>query len=148
MTNLTPRSLDTLDHLGVSRPETSLLLSTMHATDEPIKSRKIEGLVIQDFHRQVTLQLPKALSREIIPAKREQIPRPESALQWPHLKKIVNQIAPYQSDIDIGILIGSDCPRAIMPREVIPGGDESPYALRSDLGWGGHWKDLSTLSKG
>ena len=127
---------NTLDHLGVSGPETSLLLSTMHATDEPIKSRKIEGLVVQDFHRQVTLQLPKAFSREIIPAKREQIPRPESALQWPHLKKIANQIAPYQCDIEIGILIGSDYPRAIMPREVIPGGDESPYALRSDLGWG------------
>ena len=38
--------------------------------------------------------------------------------------------------MEIGILIGSDCPRAIMPREIIPGEDDSPYALRSDLGWG------------
>lgn len=127
---------NTLDNLSVSGPETSLLLSTMHATDEPIKSQKIEGLVVQDFRRQVTLQLPKAFSRGIIPAKREQIPRPESALQWPHLKKIATLIAPYQSDIEIGILIGADCPLAIMPREVIPGEDGSPYAMRSDLGWG------------
>ena len=126
----------TLNHLGVSGPETNLLLSTMHATDKLIKSTKIEGLMVQDFKRQVTLQLPKACSREIIPAKRSHIPRPESALQWPHLEKIAMQIVPYQSNVEIGILIGSDCPRAIMPREIIPGEDDSPYALRSDLGWG------------
>jgi len=108
----------------------------MHATDEPIKSQKIEGLVAKDFHRQVTLQLPKVFSREVIPAKREQILRPESALQWPHLKKIATLITRYQSDIEVGILIGSDCPRAIMPREVIPGEEGNPYAMRSDLGWG------------
>ena len=125
-----------LNHLGVSGPETNLLLSTMHATDELIKSRKIGGLIVQDFKRQVTLQLPKAFSHAIIPAKRSHIPRPESALQWPHLKGIAPQIAPYQNDVEIGILIGSDCPRAIMPREIIPGEDDSPYALRSDLGWG------------
>ena len=125
-----------LNHLGVSGSEKNLLLSTMHATDELIKSRKIGGLIVQDFRRQVTLQLPKAISREIIPAKRSHIPRPESALQWPHLEKIAAQIAPYQNDAEIGILIGSDCPRAIMPREIIPGEDDSPYALRSNLGWG------------
>lgn len=125
-----------LNHLGVSGPETNLLLSTMHATDELIKSRKIGGLIVQDFKRQVTLPLPKAFSRKTIPAKRSHIPRPESALQWPHLEKIAAQIAPYQYDVEIGILIGSDCPRAIMPREIIPGEDDSPYALRSDLGWG------------
>ena len=91
---------------------------------------------MQDFKRQVTLQLAKAFSREIIPAKRSHIPRPESALQWPHLEKVAAQIAPYQNDAEIGILIGSDCPRAIMPREIIPGKDDNPYALRSDLGWG------------
>ena len=67
----------TLNHLGDSGPETNLLLSTMHATDELIKSRKIEGLMVQDFKCQVTLQLPKAFAREIIPAKRSHIPRPD-----------------------------------------------------------------------
>ena len=41
----------------------------MHATDELIKSRRIGGLIVQDFKQQVTLQLPKAFLREIIPAK-------------------------------------------------------------------------------
>ena len=127
---------DILNHLDVSGPETNLLLSTMHATNELIKIRKKGGLIVQDFKRQVTLHLPKPFSHEIIPAKRSHIPRPESALLWPHLEKIAAQIAPYRNDVEIGILIGSDCPREIMPREIIPGEDDSPYALRSDLGWG------------
>ncbi|KAL9976373.1 hypothetical protein ACROYT_G013668 [Oculina patagonica] len=50
----------TRDNLSISGPEMSLLLSTMHASDEQIKSQKIEGLVVRVFHQQVTLQLPKA----------------------------------------------------------------------------------------
>ena len=44
---------------------------------------------------------------------------------------------PYQHDIEVGLLIGSNCSRAIMPREIIPAGpDDGPYAQRTDLGWG------------
>lgn len=108
----------------------------MHSTDKLIKAKRIEGLIAQDFDHKVTMQLPKAYSRGIIPARRTQIPRPEHALQWPHLANIANQIAPYYDDVEIGILIGSDCPRAIMPCQIIPGDDDKPYAMRSDLGWG------------
>ena len=43
---------------------------------------------------------------------------------------------PYRDDIEVGLLIGGDCPRAILPREVIPGDFNEPHALRTDLGWG------------
>lgn len=82
--------------------------------------------------QQATLWLPKAFSCKIIPEKRSHFPRPESALQWRHLEKIAAQIAPYHNDVDIG----SDCPCAIMPREIIPGEDDNRYVLSSDLGWG------------
>jgi len=59
--------------------------------------RIARGLIMQDFMRQVTLQLPEAFSHEIIPAKRSHIPRPKSALQWPHLEKTTAQITPYQN---------------------------------------------------
>ena len=38
-------------------------------------------------------------------------------------------------ECDIGLLVGYDCPRALAPREVIPGFDDGPYAVRTDLGW-------------
>ena len=42
----------------------------------------------------------------------------------------------YQSGIDVGLLIGCNCPRAIKPREVILGKRDDPYAVRTLLGWG------------
>ena len=43
---------------------------------------------------------------------------------------------PYLQDVEIGLLIGASCARAIKPREVIPGMDDDPYAMRTALGWG------------
>lgn len=37
--------------------------------------------------------------------------------------------------MDIGILIGYDCPQAIKPREVILGKGDDPYAVTTLLGW-------------
>ena len=126
----------TIHQLGVTGPETQLLLSTMHAENRPIVSQRIGGLVVRNFNREVIIQLPRSFSSEKIPARRDQIPRPEAARQWPHMERIADRLMPYQDDMEIGLLIGSDCPRAIIPCEVIPGNDDNPYAQRTDLGWG------------
>ena len=48
----------------------------------------------------------------------------------------------YRSDntlftgVEIGLLIGINCIRAIKPKEIISGGDDKPYAQRTILGWG------------
>ena len=42
----------------------------------------------------------------------------------------------YQERIEIGLLIGSNCPKAIKPQNVIPGNEEDPYAIKTLLGWG------------
>ena len=33
-------------------------------------------------------------------------------------------------------MIGTNCPKSIKPREVIPGADHDPYGIKTDLGWG------------
>lgn len=38
-------------------------------------------------------------------------------------------------DSEVGLLIGYDGPQALLPREVIPGNEDQPYAQRSTLGW-------------
>ena len=43
---------------------------------------------------------------------------------------------PYRQDVEVGLLIGANCARAIKPREVIPGMDDDPYAMKTALGWG------------
>ena len=55
---------------------------------------------------------------------------------WSHLQRIANNLIPYQHDVDVGLLIGANCTKAIKPREVIPGADDDPYTVRTTLGWG------------
>lgn len=127
---------DTLCRLVVRGHPTQLLLSTMHGRDSAISSGKVNGFLVQDFTCQVTILLPNTFLVQTIPARKEQIPKPETALNWPHRKKIADQLMPYRDNVKVGLLIGSNCTRAIVPREVIPGNYDDPYALRTDLGWG------------
>ncbi|TWW62878.1 hypothetical protein D4764_04G0015250 [Takifugu flavidus] len=43
-------------------------------------------------------------------------------------------IAPLM-ECEIGLLIGYNCPQALMPREVVIGEENQPFAQRTDLGW-------------
>ena len=72
----------------------------------------------------------------MIPARRSQIPRHETALKWPHLESIAGHLMPLDTEAEIGLLIGANCPRAIKPHKVILGNDDDPYAKRTALGWG------------
>ena len=124
-----------LKRLGIEGTETKLLLTTMHGTQE-IETKAVEGLVAAHFtENDVHLDMPRAYVRQHIPADRDEIPRPEAASRWPHLQRVVKDIPPYMEDVEIGALIGLNCPRAVRPREVIHGKQNDPYAVRSLLGW-------------
>ena len=43
---------------------------------------------------------------------------------------------PYREDIEVGLLIGTNCTRTIKPIEVVPGREGDPYAKKTALGWG------------
>jgi len=38
-------------------------------------------------------------------------------------------------DCNVGLLIGYDCSQALTPREVLAGGNNEPYGIKTDLGW-------------
>ena len=126
---------DLLRRLNVNGQEVELELSTVLA-EKVIKSRRIEGLVVRGYNEDVEIALPKSYLRSSIPAKKSQIPRPESALHWPHLKKIGEKIMSLNENVDVGLLIGLNCSRAIKPLKVIPGKEDDPYTKRTALGWG------------
>ena len=124
-----------LEELQVNGVETQLKLNTMHGS-EVVPTRKVGGLIVQRMDGEVHIELPKTYSRNKIPSRRNEIPRPESAAKWPHLSHLANKIYPYQEDLQVGLLIGSNCPNAIKPKQVIPGRSSDPYAIRTLLGWG------------
>ena len=123
------------EKLGVCGIDTQLILSTMLGREE-IPVSKEEGLIVQRIDRRVQVELPRTFTRDQIPSRRDQIPRPEIADKWPHLRRIRDSILPYQEDLEIDLLIGCNCFKAIKPKEVILGKGDDPYALRSILGWG------------
>ena len=124
-----------LEKLSVSYPEVQPKLSTVLA-QEAITSQKISSLVIQGVNESTEISLPGTYTRHIIPARCGQIHRPETARKWPHLNRIAEHLLPYRDDLDVSLLLGINCARAIRPREVIPGNDDDPYAKRTALGWG------------
>ncbi len=52
----------------------------------------------------------------------KQIPTHGMFQQWQHLHEIAKPILEFQQDLEIGLLIGSNCPAALEPLEVIPSG--------------------------
>ena len=65
------------------------------------------------------------------------IPTPEVASKWAHLENIKNQISPLEDAMEIGVLIGCNCSKALKPlQQVIPGRKDDPYAIKTRLGWG------------
>ena len=126
----------TLKKLDLDGPEITLKLNTMYGQTE-IAVKKIEGLVVQRIDKtEPPIALPKAYSRDSIPSRRDQIPTPEIASRWPQLAEIKDDLLPLQKDMEVGILIGCNCPKALKPRDVILGEEDEPYAIKTSLGWG------------
>ena len=125
----------TRQDIGILGKDVNLILSTMSANNQLVESRKVEGLQVRGFDSTLAIKLPATYSREIMSANRAHIPTPEVAMRWSHLQEIAQHIMPL-SDIDVGLLIGYNCSRALVPRDVIPPPNSfAPYGQRTDLGW-------------
>ena len=124
------------ERFNLQGPATELLLTTMQQQNTHVETRKISGLEVLDYHRECVVKMPVAFTRELVSANRSQIPKPEVAREWQHLKPIADKLTPYHPDAEISILIGNNCPKAIRPKEIVAEEDDEPYAQRTILGWG------------
>lgn len=120
--------------LQADRCPVKLKLTTMISRDTAINSERVSGLRVRGYSSSIHIDLPPVYTKDCIPVNRDHIPTCEIAKQWNHLSMIADEISPLQ-DCEVGLLIGYNCPRALAPRQVITGGNEEPYAVRTDLGW-------------
>jgi hypothetical protein len=125
---------ETAKALHTKNEPVQLKLATMASRNTIVPCRRVTGLQVRGFYSDKVIPLPVTYTRDIIPANREHIPTPETAKVWPHLEHIAAEIAPLQS-CDVGLLIGYNCPQALVPRRVVPGEGNQPFGLRTDLGW-------------
>lgn len=122
------------DALETQKEPVQLKLSTLSSRSTVIPSQKLTGLQVRGFHSSKKISLPVTYTREFIPANLSHIPTPKTARAWPHLEHLAEEIAPL-IECDIGLLIGYNCSQALLPREVVAGKDNEPFAQRTDLGW-------------
>ena len=125
----------TYSRLAVNGVDTTLRLSTMTDDGGILRCKRIKGLSVRGFNSSLNIALPVVYTHESIPVSRDAIPTPEMAASWPHLQCIESELMP-KSDCDIGLLLGYDCPKVLVPRDVIPPENDGPFAQRTDLGWG------------
>ena len=122
------------DVLNTEKKPVQLKLSTMSSRSTIIPCQRLTGLQVRGFYSPKKISLPVTYSRDFIPANKAHIPTPKTARAWSHLEHIAEKIAPQQT-CDIGLLVGHNCPQALLPREVVSGEDGQPFAQRTDLGW-------------
>ncbi|XP_077385926.1 uncharacterized protein LOC144023873 [Festucalex cinctus] len=121
------------DTLKAKKDHIKLKLTTM-TTTSTVNSQKVNNLQIRGYYSRKKISLPPAYTREFIPANRDHIPTNENAKAWSHLEHLQERIAPLL-DCQVGLLIGYNCSQALLPREVVSGKVNQPYAQRTDLGW-------------
>ncbi|KAF0301290.1 hypothetical protein FJT64_026363 [Amphibalanus amphitrite] len=123
-----------LQKMGVDGEEVALEVNTM--TGKTVsKSQVIRGFTIRDLSGSQKIELPPTYSKEDIPAERQLIPRRETTAEWTHLREVSRELPEYRPEAEIGILIGVNCSKALKPLEVVTGGDDEPWAIRTSLGW-------------
>lgn len=125
----------TCQALGLSGADVKLSLSTMFAENKVVDSQRIQGLMVRGINSDEKVSLPDTYTRSIIPANRSHIPTPEMANSWPHLQELADHLMPC-TDNEVGLLIGYNCPAALVPLEVLASVDDGPYGQRTRLGWG------------
>ena len=125
---------DIQEDLQATGIESTLKLKTMHGSSYT-NTYAINNIIVSDIDGHNSIPLPTTFTKKEIPVSHDQIPRPEFLSQWPHLHPISNRVAGYLPDLSIGILIGSNCPAALEPLQVIPVTGHGPFAALLRHGW-------------
>ena len=120
--------------LDVKGTDVTLSLQTMNGIDI-VNTKVFEGLIVTDVNGSNDIELPSTYSRLDIPVCHDQIPDRNVVKQWPHLASVASDIPQYNDAMQIGLLIGTNCPKALQPIEIIPTENNGPFAVRYRHGW-------------
>ncbi|KAK3726857.1 hypothetical protein QZH41_010519, partial [Actinostola sp. cb2023] len=122
------------EQLAVEGIKTILQLGTMHGQSS-VESSIVEGLIITDLNNDNPVEVARCYTRHEIPVSQEQIPTPKVVSNFDNLRTISKNIPELIPDVDVGVLIGNNCPLALEPLEVLPSGGKGPFAMRLRHGW-------------
>ena len=98
--------------------------------------RRTGRITVQSLDGADVFELPTSLIEcNSIPNERSEIPTPEVASHYPHLKRITNHIPPLVPCVNIQLLIGRDTAEIHHVHEQIVGPKGTPFAQNLSLSW-------------
>ena len=124
------------DTMGKDGTPTSITIKTLNG-DVTNTSVAVEGLKVcaaAASGKNRWVKIPKAFSWDELQVDAKDIATPEKIAKWEYLDEILHEIS-QSSDVEIGLLIGANCSKALEPNKIIPSRNGRLYAFRSILGW-------------
>ena len=114
--------------------DSQVLIKTMNG-QQLHNVKVLKGLTVSDLDGNNSIVLPKAFTKTEMPATDQDIPTPELTRKWPHLTRIADRMHPFIPNAKIGLLIGTNCPKAIEPMDFVTSMNGGPFAVQTFAGW-------------
>ena len=120
--------------LGIVGINTTLNLKTLH-WEKSESTIAVEGIKVAGIHGDgCWVILPKSYSQMDIPVDREEIAAPVKVQEWRYLESISDELVK-DDNVQVGLLIGANCTKALEPMKIIPSQYGGTYAYKTKLGW-------------
>ena len=121
------------DDMNLGTQKTRLKLKTMHGSSVD-DSYAVDDLVVTDSNGDNSIQLPRTFSRAEIPVDPSSIPTVDDIKPYACLSEVMHAFpGPLATQVDL--LIGSNCPRALEPLQVVSDKSCPLVAVRLRHGW-------------
>lgn len=127
-------SEDAIRRLEAKGTDTKVRIRTMNGP-RIHGTKVVTGLVVSDLNGGNFIVFPKTFTRDEIPGTEIEIPRPELSRKWKHFERVAEQVPPYMKDVKIGLLVGTNCPKAIEPKDFVASKNGGPFAVLTFAGW-------------
>ncbi|CAB4026752.1 Hypothetical predicted protein, partial [Paramuricea clavata] len=125
---------DLRQELNIDGVDSQVSITTMNG-NQLHNVKVIRGLAVSDLDGNNSISLPKAFNKLKMPTTIQDIPRPKQARKWPHLVRVADYVHPLIPNVKIGLLIGTNCPEAIEPKDFVISMNGGPYAVQTFAGW-------------
>ena len=120
--------------LDVKDADTKLMVRTVNGT-KLHDAKVLNGLTVTDLNGENAITLPKTYTKEDISAIKVDVQSPELTRRWKHLNWIAEFMPSKLHGAKVGLLIGSNCSKALEPMDILASATGGPYALKTFAGW-------------
>ena len=97
-------TINLADELGATGPQEKYYLTTCSRKKEAKYGRRVTGVVLKSLDGSES-KLATFIECNNIPCDKQEIPTPEMARRFPHLRDIANEISQFDENAEIHLLI-------------------------------------------